>query len=382
MARTPEMLATVPLRHNPTGQGLILSAMGMLALGVVLVYSAAASVGSLPPWYARREVRHAIFALLACGVLLFGWRFNYRRLMWGRRVPVIPAVMLGISLVAAALVFVHGIGRSVGGFYRWIRLGPAEYSIGFQPSELVKIALMIFLVAWLSRDSADVRSWKTFVTAVAIIGACAAAVVTQDFGAAAVICIAAGATMLLAGVPILYLLGLLLPAAGGVYMFVMRVPHRMARITAMMDVWSQGNPTSYQPRQALIAILSGGWTGKGPGAGTQKMFLPENTTDFIFSAYCEEWGFVGAMLLIGLIALWAWHWRRAAVRAPDGFGRLLAGSLGFLIAMQAVLHVAVNLVVAPPTGISFPFVSAGGTALITTAVAAALMVSVTARRGK
>jgi len=372
----------LPLKDNPTGQGIILTCLGLLAFGAVVVHSATSSVGPCPPWYARQEVRHVIFAGLACLVLFFAWRFDYRRLMWGRRLPIMPAVGLLLALACCVMVFVPGIGRSVGGCHRWIRVGPDEYAIGFQPSELVKLALAIFLAAWLSRDSADVRSWKTFVPAVAVTAVCAAAVVTEDFGTAAIICLVAGVTMLLGGVPVGYLLGLTAPAAAGFYLFVMRVPHRWARITAMTDVWAQGNPSTYQPRQALLAVLLGGWTGKGPGNGIQKLFLPEAATDFIFSVCCEEWGFIGALVLTGLIAIWVWNCRRAALGASDRFGRLLVGSLGFLIAVQATLHIAVNLVVAPPTGISFPFVSAGGTALVIAAAAAALIVSVTARSQK
>ena len=378
----PQPTVRLPLKDNSTGQGLILTALGMLALGVVLVYSATASVGPTPPWYARREVRHAIFAALSCGILFCGWQFNYRRLMWGRRMPIIPTVAMAIAVICAALVFVPGVGRSMGGAHRWIRIGPAEYSIGFQPSELVKLALVVFLAAWLSRDSTNIRSFKTFVVALVATGVAVAAIVTEDFGMAAVVAISAGAVMLMAGIPVLYLLGLLAPAAGGFYFFVMRVPHRWARITAMFDVWNQSNPSTYQPRQALIANLLGGWEGRGLGSGLQKTFLPENATDFIFSVYCEECGFAGAMLLIGLIGLWIWNSHRAAVRGSDRFGRVLAGSLGFLIAMQAVLHIAVNLVVAPPTGISLPLISAGGTALVMTAAAVALIVSVTARSAK
>ena len=382
MARTPELTDRLPLRSNPTGQGLILAALGILALGVVVVHSASMSVAPRAPWYSRTEIRHTIFAVLACGILFVGWYFDYRRLMRGRHVPVIPAAALIISLICGLLVFWPGIGWSVGGYHRWIRAGPGEYAIGFQPSELIKLTLIVFLAAWLSRDSADVRSWKTFLPAVAVIALAVATIVTEDFGMAALICIVTGVTMLLAGVPILYLLGLLPPAAAGFYLFVMRVPHRWVRITAMWNVWHQGDPGTYQPRMSLVTILSGGWLGRGPGAGIQKMFVPENTTDFIFAVYCEEWGFVGALLLIGLLVLWIWQSRRAAVGAPDKFGRLLAASLGCLVALQAALHIAVNLVVAPPTGISFPFMSAGGTALVTMPLAAALMVSVTARSRK
>ena len=178
-----------------------------------------------------------------------------------------------------------------------------------------------------------------------------------------------------------YMLALAPPAAIGSYLFVMRSSHRLARITALANIWSQSNPSAYQPRQSMLAILTGGWMGKGLGNGTVKLgFLPEDTTDFIFSVLCEERGFIGAMLVLGLIVLWIRHSWQIALDAGDRFGQLLAGSLGFLIAAQALMHIAVDTVALPPTGISLPFVSAGGTSLILMAGAAALIVSVSARQ--
>jgi len=135
----------------------------------------------------------------------------------------------------------------------------------------------------------------------------------------------------------------------------------------------------------LIPILglieAGGWTGLGLGNGIIKMgFLPERSTDYIFSVICEELGMVGACLLLGLLIVWIWQVRRAALNAADRFGQLLAGALGFVIAIQAMLHIAVNLAVAPPKGIGLPFISAGGTSMIIMAAAVAMIVSVTARR--
>jgi len=348
---------------------------------VVMVHSAVATVGQRGAWYARMDIRHMMFAVAAALVLLVLWRVNYRVLFGGGRLPLLAGGVLLISLVCGALVFVPGIGKSVGGDYRWISVGPEKYSIGFQPSELIKLALIVFLAAWLSRKTVEVRSFtKTFLPAALLVGACVGLVVTQDFGTAAIIGISAVVTMLLAGVPWYYLASLIPPAGAGFFLFVMQSARRWGRITAMLDPWAISNPASYQPRQSLIAIGRGGWLGKGPGQGMIKLgFLPEDSTDFIFSVFCEEWGFVGAMLLMGLIVAWILLVRKAAVRASDGFGKLLAGSLGFVIALQAVLHIGVDVVVLPPTGMGMPFVSAGGTALLMLAGATALIVSVAAR---
>ncbi len=372
----------IPLGENPPGRGLLLTTLGLLCLGVVMVHSAVASVASPGAWFARVDIRHTVFAALALLVLVAIWRVDYHRLGGGDRPAALAAAILIVALVFGLLVFVPGVGKSVGGYHRWIRVGPARYAIGFQPSELIKIALVVFLAAWLSQKGRDIRSFrKTFLPAVAMIGLCLGLVITQDFGTAAIIGVAAAATMLLAGVPWLYLLTLLPPAAGGFYLLVVCDPRRWGRITAMFDLWSLSNPTAYQPRQSLLAVLSGGWFGKGLGGGMQKLgFLPEDSTDFIFSVFCEEWGFLGAMLLMGLVVMWLWQVRRTVGEAGDPLGRLLAGSLGFLIGLQAVLHIAVDLGAAPPTGIGLPFVSAGGTALVMTTAAAGMIVSVSAHR--
>lgn len=374
----------IPLGENAHGKALLLTTLALLALGVVMVHSAVASVTEPGPWYGRVDVRHTIYAIVVVGVLGIFWRVDYHRLASGGRLPAPAAALLAISLICGVLVFVPSIGRAVGGYYRWIRIGPGRYQIQFQPSELIKFSLLIFLAAWLAhKPAADVRSFrKTFLPAALLTGVCVGLVITQDFGTAALIGIAAVVTMFLAGVPWHHLATLAIPAAGGFWALVVNNPRRWSRITVLLeDPLASTADSAYQPQQSLLAILNGGWFGRGVGNGMQKLgFLPEDSTDFIFSVYCEEWGFVGAVLLMGLIALWIYIVYRSALRAEDRLGRLLIGSLGFAIAIQAVLHLAVDLVVAPPTGMGLPFVSAGGTALITMAAATAVIVSVTSRR--
>ncbi len=385
MARTPTNKNTVlPLAANGPGQWLMVTTLALLAVGTVMVHSAVASVVEPGKWYARVDYRHTVFAILAAVVLVTLWRANYKFFDWGKRLPWPAAAMLVLALVLGALVYVPGIGHSVGGYHRWIRIGPRQYSIGFQPSELIKFALIVFLAAWLSRRGKNIRSFhKTLIPAVLIILACVGMVITEDFGTAVLIAIAGGVTLLLAGVPWYQLGALVITGGGAGCALIMSSPRRVARFTALMDPWSLDNPASYQARQSIIAIASGGWFGRGIGQGTSKLgYLPEDSTDFIFSVFCEEWGFCGAILLMGLVVVWIWQARRASLqgrKSAEGFATLLAGSLGFIIALQAVLHIAVDVVVAPPTGMSFPFVSAGGTALLTFAAATAMIISVSSR---
>ena len=381
MARMPAHVSRLRLSENPAGRTLLLATFSLIAIGVVIVYSATATVTDPGAWFARSTIRQMLFAVAAMGVLLVGWRLDYRWLRpgLGRR-PLVTGLILVGSLLAATLVFVPGIGREMGGYHRWIRVGPSQYGIGLQPSELIKLALPIFLVAWLTREKTDIKSFRhVFLPAMVLIGVCVGLVVTQDLGTAVVIAVSAGATLLLVGVPWGYLLSMVPVAAGGFCLLVLSSPSRLGRITAMFDIWSTTNRSSYQPRQSLLAILTGGWFGKGPGNGTVKLgYLPEDSTDFVFSALCEEWGFVGAAALMGLWLVWMWRAWQTAMQSGDRFGRALAGALGFTIALQAALHVGIDTVILPPTGMSLPFVSAGGTSLLLMAAATVLIVSVSA----
>lgn len=380
MGKKPEMIR-IPLRENLVGQGLLLASLALLALGVVMVHSAVASVAAPGEWYRRVDYRHTAFAGIAAVVLLMAWRVNVYWFRQRDRFPWRAAILLLVGLALGGLVFAPGIGHSVGGFHRWIRFGPDKV-VSFQPSELIKLFLVLFLAAWLTRDSVNIRSFfKTFLPGLALIGACMALVITQDLGTAMLIGVCGGVVMLLAGVPWYYLGSLLLLGGGGGFLAIVMSPWRMRRVMAMFDPMSPENTAAYQARESLMAAINGGWWGMGLGNGMIKQgFLPEDSTDFIFAVYCEEWGFRGAMLLMGLLLVWMLLARRAAVKSKDPFGRVVAGSLGVLITLQAVLHMGVNLVVLPTKGLGFPLVSAGGTSLIIMAAAVAAIVSVTSRQ--
>ncbi|MFB3891912.1 MAG: FtsW/RodA/SpoVE family cell cycle protein [Phycisphaerae bacterium] len=385
MARTPDTstrLPVAPLSQNSAGQGLLLATLALLALGVVMVNSAMARpVGREVAWYSRTDVRHTMYALVSVLVIFTAWRIPYRWLD-GKRFPWPAALLLAAALACAGLLHVvPSLGRAEAGYIRWFKLiHVGSFELTFQPSELVKFALIFFLAAWLGRPGVNPRSFfKTFLPAVVLIGVAVGAVITQNFSTGAIVGMSAFIALLLAGVPSYYLLALIPPAAAGFYKLVYLEQYRWQRMVAWLDVYGD-NPRAYQARESLLGILTGGWTGKGLGMGTVKNgFLPEGGSDFIFSVYCEEVGFIGAVLLIGLILVWMWHARKAAMRAADRFGYLLAGSLGFMLAMQAVLHVAINLAAAPTTGVVLPFVSYGGTSLVISAAAVAMIISVSAR---
>jgi cell division protein FtsW len=231
-------------------------------------------------------------------------------------------------------------GPEINGAHRWLRLGPKSLGVSFQPSELLKLSLVMFLAGWFGRGERNPRKLTTILPAVGLIILCVGMVAKEDLGTAAVIGLASVMVLLMAGMSWYYLAVLLPFAAAGLWLAIEAEPYRLQRVTAFLDVW-RGVQTeaTYQPRQALIAIGSGGMWGKGLGNGTVKLgFLPEDNTDYIFSVICEELGFAGAAIVLGLAATLLYLSWRASVKADDKPGRLLAGGLGLLIAVQVVGH--------------------------------------------
>ncbi len=156
------MLKRLSWRDAAAGRTLVLCAFTILCLGVVMVHSAVASLGESVAWYSRQDMRHTVFAALAAGVLFLLWRMDYRRVAGGGGFPRLALILFVLSVIAGGLVFVPGIGHAAGGKFRWIRIGPPQFSIGMQPSELIKITMIFFLSCWLTRPGVKVRSWKTF----------------------------------------------------------------------------------------------------------------------------------------------------------------------------------------------------------------------------
>ncbi len=377
-------LQRLRLRDNLTGQGLILATLGLLAIGVIMIYSTYGAARPAANWYERGDAREAIFAAVAVLVMMLVGRADYHFLAkspWPNNrllKHITPAsLLLFLGLFTSAILFIPGVGHSVGGRVRWIRFGP----FGFQPPDLLKLGLMIWLAVYLSRPERKMLSfWRTFVPAMLVIGISDLLVVTQNFSNAALIGLAAAALVIMAGVRWWYLL-LLVPLVGAAfYKEVVHVPARWSRITAFVHPYDTSDPNAYQARQALIASATG-VNPAGLGGGMSKRgFLPECSTDFVYSVVCEEMGAAGAALVTGLLLTWLILARKAALRAGDSLGALLAAGVGFAIILQAVLHIAVNMALFPTTGQPLPFVSSGGTALLTNSAAIGLLVSVSSRR--
>ena len=205
----------------------------------------------------------------------------------------------------------------------------------------------------------------------------------EDFGTAALIAVVSGLVLITGGARLWHLILFALPGAAMFAALIIEKPYRLRRITAFMDIWSDPQDSGYHAIQSLVAIGNGGWWGAGLGKGIQKYgYLPEDTTDFIFSIVCEELGFLGAVLVIALLATLVWCGWRIFHRCGDGLGKLLTFGIVGTIALQAAMNIAVATVSVPTKGIALPFVSAGGSGLIFSAMALGLVCSVARQAGE
>nr|NIP89588.1 cell division protein FtsW [Gammaproteobacteria bacterium] len=240
------------------------------------------------------------------------------------------------------LVYIPGVGRTIGGATRWIGVGP----VVFQPSEVAKLALIVLLAYSLEKKSAKIRSFGVgFAPHVVIMSIVGVMILLQrDFGAAATIAAITWLMMFAAGVRLSYLMSVFVLAMPLAWKLVGGSGYRRRRILAFLNPWSDQYGSGFQMIQSLVAFNEGGWFGRGLGEGQQKLFyLPEAHTDFIFSVIGEELGLVGVLIVIGLFGFFCYRGLRIALGAPDAFGRYLAVGCTLLISLEAVLNMGVVL---------------------------------------
>ncbi len=376
LARARRWWRETPNARTPNSVLLVVSVAVLNAIGLVMVLSAS-SIESIdlhagsPWWYFERQVAWTVLAMVG---FVVASRIDYRR--WRAWTGPLLFVAMGLLFV----VLIPGIGIYADGARRWIGYG--QFRV--QPSEIAKLALLVYSADLLTRRQAVVRNWKRSVGPVVLVLTAMGVLVMAepDLASMMVIGVIAMATLIAGGVRMRHISVLAAIAASGVTVFALYVPWRRARMLAFLDPWHDRANTGYQVVQSLIATGSGGWTGVGLGAGRSKWgFLPAAHTDFIFAVIGEELGLVGTVAVISLFALIAVMGIRTAARAPDRFGMILATGVTAWIIGQAVLNLGGVVSLLPVTGVPLPFISVGGTALITTMVAAGVLVNV-ARQGR
>ena len=353
---------------------LLLATVAVLNIvGVVMVLSAS-SVASLTnygsAWYFFE--RQVLWAVLGVAVFAITSRIDYH--VWRRL--VLPLLVL--SMVLLVLVLVPGIGISVGGSRRWLGNG----FLRFQPTELAKLALLLFTADVLTRRAKDVYDWRRVLRPVLLVFGVTALLVLRepDMDSTVVLALIVGTVLVVGGVHLRHLT--VLGGAGVLIAGVLAVaePYRRARVLTYFHPWSDPSNTGYQVSQSLIALGSGGWTGVGLGAGRSKwLFLPNAHTDFIFAIIGEEVGILGCLLVVGLFVGFGVLGTRIALHAPDRFGMLLAAGVTVWVVGQAAINIGGVVGLLPVSGIPLPFVSFGGSALVFTMAAAGLLGSVARR---
>jgi cell division protein FtsW len=334
---------------------LVVVTLGLVAFGLVMVYSASSARAQLaaddPAYYLKRQ---AVYALLGIVALVFFSRTDYRRL----RYLVPPLLLTCFALLVAVLV----IGLAVNGARRWLVIGPAT----IQPSELAKLALVLWLAAYLSRSRAPQSLGELMRPIGVVFGAALALILVEpDLGTVIAIVVMLAAVLVVAGTRFSTLAG---AGAIGISLVAAAIwlePYRRERILSFLDPWQDPQGAGFQSVQAMLALGSGGFFGVGLGESVQKVYyLPEASTDMIFAIVGEELGLFGAFAVLGAFVAFGYAGFNVALACRDPFGKFLAAGITALICGQAAVNVSAVMGLAPLTGIPLPFVSYGGSSLI------------------
>jgi cell division protein FtsW len=343
--------------------------LALLATGMVMVWSASSVLAEERHGNAHHFlIRQVLWACLGLAVMAAAMRIDYRKL----RQPAVVYAAIGLTTLLLIVVLFL---RPVNDAHRWIRLG----ALSFQPAEMAKLVLVVFLAYHLERRAERVNEFLTSVfPALLLLGWFAFLVFIQpDLGTAATLVFIGCALLLLAGVRLRFFAALSLPGLGLLYHAVMAAAYRRDRIEAFLNPYSDPRGSGYQVIQSLIAVGSGGLTGVGLMEGRQKLFyLPYPYSDFVYAVIGEELGLLGAAAVVAAFVLFLWRGMRTASRAPDAFGTYLAAGLTLAIVLQAFINMSVVLGLLPAKGIPLPFISAGGSSLFFTLLSVGLILNV------
>jgi cell division protein FtsW len=338
---------------------LVLAVAALLGIGLVMVFNVSYFVDHTfhdPYAFFRRHLTSIGLGIAAAWATSRLGSETYHRLAY-------PALF--VALGCLVLVLVPGVGVTRGGAQRWIVLGP----LSFQPSELAKVALVLYLAASLDRKHERVADFRRGILPHCLVaGAFAILLLAEpDFGSAALTVAVLGFMLFVGGMSWRHLAIFGGAAIPGLWYVLSSESYRVMRLKAFLNPSHDLLGANFQLHQSLIAFGSGGVTGVGLGESQQKMFfLPAAHTDFIFAVVGEELGLVGALLVLGLFALLAARGLRIAVGHPEGFGSLLAFGLTLLLVVQGLLNVGVVLGCLPTKGLVLPFISYGGSAMLLT----------------
>jgi cell division protein FtsW len=353
----------------------ILIAVGLLLIiGILMVYSASNA-------FSREQLgdslhylkRHLIYCGIGLVLMFVAMWIDYRRyqrLAW---------VMIAFSLILLVLIFIPGVGVKIGGSTRWIKIG----NFTFQPVEIAKLALIVYMARFLSKKNDNVKSFKRGILPFLIIISVYLGLLCAqpDFGSVILIVFLAFILLFIGGARVLHLVSLGSVAIVFIVVGVLLAPYRVQRVLTFVNPWSDPEGTSYHIIQSLYALGSGGVLGTGLGEGVQKLhYLPTPHTDSIFSVIGEELGFVGASILVILFMIVVWRGIRISLKTDDRFGSLLAVGISCLIGIQTIINVGVATGSLPSKGITLPFISFGGSSLLMSLIAIGVLLNISKNR--
>jgi len=349
---------------------LIAVTLFLVFFGIMMVFSASFVVSyqenGTEYYIFQRQVSFAVLGLLLLAMTMV---LDYHVLKSS------VYLILGVSLLLLVLVLIPGIGKEINGARRWLGF----MGLNFQPSELAKLALVIYLAYSLTKKDDKIKSLKVGYLPHLVVMVIMAYLIWKqpDLGAAVTIGVIACIMLFMAGTRLSYLLVTVLGAGLVLYYKIFGEGYNSNRITAYLNPWEDQFGSGYHIVQSYLALGSGGLTGVGLGQGIQKLYyLPYAYSDFIFAVVGEELGFIGAVLVIGAYALLAVRGFRAARRAPDLFGTYLAAGITCLITVGAILNIGVVTGLFPTKGMTLPFISHGGSSLVINMLAAGILINV------
>ncbi|NOX97794.1 MAG: putative lipid II flippase FtsW [Nitrospirae bacterium] len=357
-----------------SGYLLFLVTFILIGFGLVSIYSTSAIFANEKfgdsLFFLKRQL---LWALLGSIAMLAAWKIKYEL------IRSLSKPLLFLTMILLALVLFPPLGREAGGARRWLRIG----GFSFQPSEVGKLALLIYLSDYLTRKQSKIKKFSQgFLPPILVLGGMVGLILLQpDLGTGLLLGVVSLSLLFIAGARITYLTGLVLSSLPALYFLVVGVGYRQRRILAFLDPWKDASGVGYQITQSFIALGSGGMTGRGLVWSRQKLFyLPASYTDFIFSILGEELGFIGTASIVILFLVFLWAGIRIAYRAPDLFGYLLGVGITMTISLQAIINIGVATGSLPTKGIPLPFISFGGSSLLFNMIGVGLLLNISRRR--
>ena len=354
----------------PVDRTVLLITYLLLLIGLIMVFSASGVMAESrygdSMFFLKRQA-----AWIVLGLLALHWVSRQDYDMWKSMTPIVLCLTIGCMV----LVLIPSVGAEVNGARRWFRIA----GLSFQPGELAKLSVVLYLASFLVRREDEISSFSRGVLAPVIVvgGLAGLALLEPDMGTAVVLVSILFGLLFLGGARLTHLGGLILSALPVAYLLIMESDYRRRRLMSFLDPWQDPHDAGFQLTQSFVALGNGGLAGVGLGDGRQKLFfLPEAHSDFVLALVGEELGFLGTGLLMVLFAVLLVQGFRIAGRAPDAFGRHLASGVTLLLGIQVLINAGVVSGLLPTKGLTLPLVSYGGSSLVITLVAIGILLSI------